>query len=298
MVYTESTDFGQLSRLINVTQRSDWKPAGTFPYRRLPLEIKQMILKVHIKDRLIAKQASRNSRHVKERTATRSHDTCTITMTRTDNALVAANAITTLLCLNKESFMELAPVAYKYKNRHLACTTAAHVASLAQNLPKFTDEFLASIGKLTLRIGGEQQRAPGPHRLSFPTQLRKMIEILSIFHKRGISPKQVQIHWFVPVKKMHTRGNGALKGIEMHGSTDTQNVRTFIQFMEWASPKVFKGYTACVMPLTEVRRERRAAVAAGGPSRKRDIVGLAMTFSKGQGGRGAATTTSSTRLRL
>ena len=298
MVYTESTDFSQLSRLINVTQRSDWKPAGTFPYRRLPLEIKQMILKVHIKDRLIAKQASRNSRHVKERTATRSDDTCTITMTRTDNALVAANAITTLLCLNKESFKELAPVAYKYKNRHLACTTAAHVASLAQNLPKFTDEFLASIGKLTLRIGGEQWRAltaatvAQPNRSSFPTQLRKMIEIFSIFHKRGISPKQVQIHWFVPVKKMHVTRVGALKGIEMHGHTDTQNVRTFTQLLEWASPKVFKGYTACIKPLTEVRRVPRAAVAAGRPSMKRGVVGMAMTFDKGQGRKRVAKVTS------
>ena len=295
MVYTESMDVNHLSMLINVKQRSDWKPSGTFPYSRLPLEIKQMILKVHAKDRFIARQARRHSARVKERIATRSNDAQTITLTVTDNGLVAAKAITALLCLNKDSFKELASIAYKYKNRHIACTTATHVVSLAHDLPKFSNEFLASVGALTLRIEREQRHIPTaaqPSRLSFSPQLRRMVEIFSILHERGVSPRQVHIHWFVPVKKMHTRGNGALKGIEMHSRTDTQNVRTFTQFMEWASPKVFKGYTARIMPLAEVRREPRAAVTAGGPSRKRGIVGMAMTFDKGKSGRSVAAVTS------
>ena len=295
MVYTESMDVNHLSMLINVKQRSDWKPSGTFPYSRLPLEIKQMILKVHAKDRFIARQASRHSGRVKERIATRSDDAQTITLTVTDNGLVAAKAITTLLCLNKECFKELAPVAYKYKNRHISCTTATHAASLAHNLPKFSNEFLASIGALTLRIEGEERHIPTaaqPSRLSFSPQLRRMVEIFSILRERCASPKQVHIHWFVPVKKMHTRGNGALKGIEMHSRTDTQNVRTFNQFLEWASSKVLKDHAWSIKPLTEVRREPRAAVAAGGLSRKRHIVGLAMTFDKGKSGRRVAAVTS------
>ena len=297
MVYTESMDVNHLSMLINVKQRSDWKPSGTFPYSRLPLEIKQMILKVHAKDRFIARQASRHSGRVKQRIATRSNDAQTITLTVTDNGLVAAKAITTLLCLNKESFKELAPVAYKYRNRHISCTTADHVASLAQNLPKFSDEFLASIGALTLRIEGEQHHvsaaatAARANRLSFPLQLRRMIEIFSVFDKRGISPKHIGVHWVVSVKKMHTKGARAIKRIEMHNPTDTHNARDFTQFLEWASSKVLKDYMARIVPLDGVRRPR-AAVAAGGPSMKRRVVGLAMYFHKGQGRKRVATVTS------
>ena len=49
-----------------------------------------MILKVHAKDRFIARQASRHSGRVKECIATRSNDAQTITLTVTDNGLVAA----------------------------------------------------------------------------------------------------------------------------------------------------------------------------------------------------------------